>query len=77
MSPSTAATRNLPLSSGRVFSMSEVLPAPGEAMILIENTPAASIRAKFSSARRSLALRMFSTTEILWVMRLFYDCTPI
>ncbi len=54
-----------------VCSMSDVLPAPGEAIILIANTFAESNSARFSWASRSFAERIFSTIGILVVM--FFD----
>src|SRR5512138_2194637 len=71
ISPSTTATRNFSARRGSVCSMRDVLPAPGEAIRLIEKTPAASRRVRFCSANRSLALKIFSTTGMRSVIYLF------
>src|SRR4030042_3103784 len=61
-SPLITPTRISPERALIARSTTEVLPAPGEAIMFKEKTPAASRRARFSAARRSLALRMSSTT---------------
>ena len=77
MSPSITATCQLCAKNLTVCSINEVLPAPGDAIILMAYTPASSSLARFSAAMSSLALRILSTIGIFLLVMMLSSLLPL